>query len=302
MLSKLLRYAQNILTFQIAASLADTETETSPSNPRMVKTRRQSGSNSDPPTDVSPAMESLPQDVPSASSKKRQQPQVADESTSRATQDDSISRKRQKLPVREKDEPQFERHPHIAVEIPVRDITQDNTPMWTAPEQEKSKGKSSLTEDKSSNPQAQEKDTQDGEEPEEGHILSPVAQEAVKEDATLPDASEKTSRERGRKMKTSSKPHKTVKLIPDVRVMDTSKTVKPKHKRFDSEEPAAEEPIQVVEEEAKVEEEDESSDDDAPEVVATHDAQERAIVTARNATKAAEESVSPISTTRSLPC
>jgi U3 small nucleolar RNA-associated protein 16 len=71
--------------------------------------------------------------------------------------------------------------------------------------------------------------------------------------------------------------------------MDPSKTPKPKHKRFDSEEPAAGEFDQVVEEETKVEEEDESSDDDAPEVVAKHDAQERATVTARSTAKAVKE-------------
>jgi hypothetical protein len=219
---------------------------------------------------------------------------VTDEMTSHATQDDSASatttRKRQKLPVRERDEQQFERHTHITVEVPVRDIAQNNTPMWTAPKQGKFKGKRSLAGDKPSNSEVQGKDNQNGEGLEEGHPPSPMAKEAIGEDVTSPDTSEKTLRERGRKTKTSSMAERTMKLTPEpVRVMDTSKTVKPKHKRFDSEEPAAEEPTLVVEEEAKVEEDGESSGDDAPEVVATHDAQEKAVVTARSAAKAVEE-------------
>jgi U3 small nucleolar RNA-associated protein 16 len=293
MLSKLLQYAQNILTFQLPVSLADIETEAPPVNPTMVTTRRQSGSNSDPATDVSSALESLPQDVRSAGSKKRRRPQAADEPTPPAVQDDSAhatTRKRQKLPVREKDEEHFERHTHIAVEIPVRDITQDNAPMWAAPEQGKFKGKRVLAEDKPSNPEVQEGDNQNGDEPEEGRSLSPVPQEAADEVALLHGTSGKTLRERGRRMKAGSRLERNMKLTPEpIKVADTSKTAKPKHKRFDSEEPAAEEFDQVVKDEAEVEEEDESSDDDAPEVVATQDAQEKAIVTARSAAKAVEE-------------
>lgn len=289
MLSKLRQYARSILTFQTPVPPKDSETEHTTLPAAMVTTRRQSGSNSDPAIDVSGALESLSQPVPSASSKKHRRPQAADEFTSRATQDDpapATTRKRQKLPVREKDEQHFERHTPLAVEITVRDITQGSTPMWTAPEQ----GKRAFAEDKPSNSEVQGKDNQNGEEPEEGHPPSPMAEEAVGEDATLPDTSEKTLRERGRKMKTSSRPERTMKLTPEpVRVMDASKTPKPKHKRFDSEEPAAGEFSQVVEEETKFEEEDESSDDDAPEVVATHDAQERATVTARSAAKAVKE-------------
>jgi hypothetical protein len=285
MLSKFLQYAQNILTFQLPVSLADTETEALQSDPTMVATRRQTGGNS-----TSPALESLPQDTPSAGSKKRRRLQVADESTSFATQDGSITQKRQKLPVREKDEPQFERHSHIVVEIPVRDITQDNTPMWTAPEQGLFRGKRALAEDKPSNSEVQGKNNQNGEEPEGDHRPSPVAKEAMSEDATFPGASGKTSRERGRQKEVSSKPKRDSKLTMEpVKVVDASKNAKPKHKRFDSEEPAAEELDQVVEGQARVEKEDESSDDDAPEVVATHDAQEKAIITARNAAKAVME-------------
>src|ERR1700722_12907498 len=159
MLSKLLQYARNTLTSQRPVSTADSEIEATPLTPTMATTRRQSGSISDPATDASPALGSLHQDLQSASSKKRRRPQAADESTSRATQNDSAratTRKRQKLPLREKDEQHFERHTHIAVEIPVRHITQDNTPMWTTPEQGKLKGKRSLTEDKPSNPEGQD--------------------------------------------------------------------------------------------------------------------------------------------------
>jgi hypothetical protein len=290
MLSKLLQYAQNITNFQLPVSLANTKTEALPSNPTMVTTRRQTRSNSDPATDVSSDLESLPQDVPSASSKKRRRPQAADQSTSRETQDESITRKRQKLPVREKDESQFERHSHIAVEIPVMDIAQDNTSMQTAPEQGIFKEKRSWAEDKPSNSEFHGEDNQNEEEPEDGHRPSPMAKEAVDEDATLLEISEKTSRERGRHKKVGSKPESSTKLTAEpVKVADASKTAKPRHKRFDSEEPAVEEFDQVVEEEAKVEEEDKSSDDDAPEVVATHDAQEKAMVTARSAAKAVEE-------------
>jgi len=258
-----------LLTTSISSG---SETEALHANSTMVTTRRQTRSNSDPATDVSSDLESLPQDVPSASSKKRRRPQAAD-----------------KLPMREKDEPQFERHSHIAVEIPMMDITQDNIPMQTAPEQGMFKGKRSLAENKPSNSEVQGKDNQNHEEPEEGLPPSPMAKEAIDEDATLLETSEKASRERGRHKKVGSKPESNTKLTMEpVKVVDASKTAKPKHKRFDSEEPAAEEFEQVVEEEAKVEE-DESSDDDAPEVVATHDAQEKALSMAHNAAKAVEE-------------
>jgi hypothetical protein len=259
----------------------------------MVTTRRQSGSNSDPATDVSPTLESLPQNTHTVSSKKRRRPQAADESTSRATQDDSApasTRKRQKLPVREKDEQHFERHTHIAVEIPVRDITQDDTPMWTALEQGKTKSKRALAEDTSSNPEVHEKDNEDGDESEKGLASSPVAQIAVEEAASSQDISEKTVAAQQQSKKVGFKPKRKKNSSPLPVIAATgSDTTKPKHKRFNSEEPAAEEFDLVVKEGARVEEADERSDDDAPEVVATHDAQEKAMVTARSAAKAVEE-------------
>jgi hypothetical protein len=295
MFSKFLLYTRNILTSQLPASLADTETNALQSNPTMVTTRRQTSSNSDPAVDVFPALESLPQDAPSASSEAPWQPQAENGQTSLAAQDGSASvttRKIQKLPVREMDEQHFERHAHIAIEIPVRDITQGNTPMWTTSQQGTPKGKRSLTEDTPSNLNVQRNDIHNGEEPEDGYPPIPMAQDAVGEDTTLPDTSEKTSRRRGRNMKFSSRLEKNVKSTPEpARVVYASRTVKSKHKRFDSEEPVVEEFDQVVEEEAKIEE-DESSDDDAPEVVTTYDAQEKVIVTARSTAKAVEQYVS----------
>jgi len=191
--------------------------------------------------------------------------------------------------VREKDEQHFERHTHIAVEIPVRDITQDNTPMWTAPEQRKPKGKRALAEDTSTNPKVHEKDNEDGDKSEKGQASSHVAQVAIEEATSSQDISEKTVAARQQRKKVGFKPKKkNLSPLPAIAAIG-SDTTKPKHKRFNSEEPAAEDFDLVVKEGARVEEADESSDDDAPEVVATHDAQEKATVPARSAAKAVEE-------------
>jgi hypothetical protein len=292
MLSKLLQYARNILTLQTPASPLDLHAETKSLTTAMVTTRRQSGSNSDPATDVSPTLESLPQNTHTVSSKKRRRPQTAVESTSRATKDDSApasTRKRQKLPVREKDEQHFKKHIHIAIEIPVRDITQDDAPMWTAPEQGKTKSKRALAEDTSSNPEVHEKDNEDGDESEKGQASSPVAQVAVEEATSSHDISEKTVAARQQRKKVGFKPKKKNSSPLPVIAAFGSDTTKPKHKRFNSEEPEAEEFDLVVKEGARVEETDEGTDDDAPEVVATHNAQEKATVTARSAAKAVEE-------------
>ncbi len=260
----------------------------------MVTTRRQSGSNSDPAKDVSPTLESAPQDIRLISSKKRRRTQPADESTSHASQDNSapvMTRKRQKLPERERDEQQFDRHAHIAVEIPVRDIVQGDTPARTTSEQGKAK-KGTLAED-TTIPEVQGKDNQNDDELEECQTPHAVAQEAFDEVTSLPEKSKDNMTKRVRRKKVDSKSIRNKKSSPAPVNASVSNTTKPKHKRFDSEEPATEEFDRLVEE-PKVEAEDESSDDDAPEVVATHDAQEKAKNTARSAAKAVEEYVSRV--------
>lgn len=293
MLSKLLQHARNILALQTSTSTTDSEVETKSLTTTMVATRRQSGNNSDPATDVHPAFESLTQDIHSRGSRKRRQRPAADEATSHTALDDSsaaTTRKRQKLPVREKDEQPFEKHTHFAVEIPVRDILPDDTPMWTAPKQGKSMRKRVLPEDTSSSPDIHGKDNQENDNPEENQASDPVVQVVVEDNTSSQDKFEKAVAERERRERVGSKSKRKKDSGPvPVQAASTSNTIHPKHKRFDSEEPAAEEFALVIKEGDNVEEEVENSDDDTPEVVATHDAQERVTVTARSAARAVEK-------------
>jgi hypothetical protein len=258
----------------------------------MVTTRRQSGSKSDLANDGSPALENLRQEVKSASSKKRQRPGAADELTSPGTQDKStpmFTRKRQKkLPLREKEEGHVERHSHIAVEIPVRDITQENTPMWTASRQGKSGGKIS-SEKPLSDLEVQETNYQNGKDSEDDREQSAEVIESIEKDVVAPEMTEKQEKESRMgnrvKSKSRSKPTSTSKAVKAANTY----TLKPKHKRFDSEEPEPEDIEHAVREGGEVEEEDESSDDGAPDVIATHDAEENARISARSAAKAAKE-------------
>jgi hypothetical protein len=193
--------------------------------------------------------------------------------------------------VREKDEGVFARHAHIAIEIPVRDITQHDAPMWTAPERVVGKGKKQLADDTALKSEIHEADKDEKGQPEAGQILDPEDQNEVRRASLLHDTPEKTVKERGRRKKVGVEPSKNERssLVP-TKASITSITTKPKHKRFASVEPAAEECGLEVEE-ADLEEDDESSDDDddAPEVVATHDAQDQATTLTRSAAKAVGE-------------
>lgn len=249
----------------------------------MVTTRLQTGEMADLTNDSFSALESLRQEVNSTSSKKRQSPNTADEWTPAPT------RKRQKkLPLRRRDEQHFERHKHIAVEIPVKNITQDDTPMWTAT---KGKVDTERSLDKSvPDLEVQETGDEYAGGSEDGDNPSLAAQDVIDEQHIAPTQSEKSSNgpRQGKEIKSRPQP-KPASSPKAVKTMSTSDIAKPKHKRFVSEEPVPEELEQRVEEGVEVEQENESSDNDAPEVVATHDAKEKVRISTRNATKAAEE-------------
>jgi hypothetical protein len=293
MFSKLLHYARDILNLQTSAPQRDLEEENTLLTTAMVTTRRQSRSNSDPATEISVSLERPPPDIHSTGSRKRRRPEVVDGSISRMTQNElapTITRKRQRLPVREKDEPHFERHTHIAVEIPVRDITQNDAPMWTAPEKIKPKRKLVVTEDILPDSHVNGLDSGNDEEA-ENDILRPIDQREI-EEATLSQENQgKTiAKQEGSKNGGFKSRRKKNSSPMPAKAANISNVIKPKHKRFGSEEPAAEELGMVVEEVPRVEEQEESSDDDdAPEVVATHDAEKKARVTARTAAKAVVE-------------
>jgi hypothetical protein len=170
--------------------------------------------------------------------------------------------KKQKLPVRAKDEETPNRSTRLVVEIPVSTINLGGRLSPGSKISPKSKEIVEIedSEESDEGPEIVDKDSEDEHE----------ASEHKEEIPNLNINSESPKKGENRLTNGDQK----------------ADAVKPKHKRFGSEEPEVEFFSTAVE---KIESEDESSDDDAPEVVETQAAQKDAELKARDAARAIEE-------------
>lgn len=269
MFSRILSSARNIVPFNKHDQAAENEKKSPGGRPltkqtsekksvtpkaTMVTTRRQSGASA---TLINPdESNDVPYELLSVSAKKRRRTEMSKKSA--AEEDTDTPTKRRKLPVRNKDEISPEvTQSHLAVEIPVRELSvEPSAPTPTA--------KSKKTTPKST--------------PKGKRNAKVVDTESAAETASSTEQRELAEGD-----------------IDDSKNDDSAAVVdapvaKPKHKKFGDNDPI--EVVAVPEPEAEriqEEDEDESSDDDAPEEVGAEAAQSKAKGAAREAAKAAEQ-------------
>jgi hypothetical protein len=185
--------------------------------------------------------------------------------------------------MRSRDDEPSERHSHVEVVIPTMEIVEESTNQSVLPSQ---RGLESKQDSVSKDSEEVEKNSASLIEIDNGE------NKAAKEVGNgNEESSEKPDKLVG-KEKTKYWPEQTQSFgSGPSAAANISQAVAPKHKRFDSEEPAVKELVEFVPrtEVAPSEDKDEDSDSDAPEVVQKHDAQERARRSALAASKAAEE-------------
>lgn len=229
----------------------------------MVTTRGQTGKHAS--QEETSGEDTIVVEVP-RSSRKRSRKVGEEQDLEMADQEVSMSAKRQKaLPLREKDDDE-PKNTGVMLEKPVRSI-----PVELREVKEDAEGS-----------EAEEDDEEDGQQNRpaeevqleisnsESDAGSDVFEEPSRRDPTLPMKENK-----------SMAPSKKVPVT-------TPLSVKPKHKRFGSEEPELEPEFFSTAIEI-IELDEGSSDDDAPEVVGAQDAMESAQSQARDAAKAVEE-------------
>lgn len=229
----------------------------------MVTTRRQSGASA---TLVNPDDSNAPDELLSVSAKKRRRTELNKKAA--AEEDAGTPTKRRKLPVRNKDEISPEvTQSHLAVEIPVRELSEEPA----AP-----------------TPTAKSKKTTPKSTPKGKRNAKVVDAEPATESANSTE--QKELAERDTIAKASAKAEVDDSKNNDSPAVVDAPVAKPKHKKFGDNDPI--EVVAAPEPEAKrIEEEDddESSDDDAPEEVGAEAAQSKAKGAAREAAKAAEQ-------------
>ncbi|KFY32952.1 hypothetical protein V495_08581 [Pseudogymnoascus sp. VKM F-4514 (FW-929)] len=258
MFSRILSSARNIVPFNKHDEAAETTndkkspggrsvtkkaTEKKSATPKstMVTTRRQSGGtivNPDDSNDV--AYELL-----STSAKKRRRTELS----KKAEEEADTPTKRRKLPVRNKDETSEVTQSHFAVEIPVRELSEEPAAAATPAKSKKATPKS-----------------------------TPKPTPKGKRDAAVVDAEPVAESEGDDSKNIDSAP---------VAEAPVPKPKHKKFSDNDPIEVVA--PTQPEEEHIEEEDEDESSDDDAPEEVGAEAAQSKAKESAREAAKAAEQ-------------
>jgi hypothetical protein len=276
MLSKLLQPLRNIIS---VASHPNPKIEPSSTKSSMVTTRQQSFNKVQNEVADNSSVDEIPAELLSPNPRKRRRAQSAKGGKNQGRTSPSPSAKRQKLPVRNKDEA-LVRHPHISVVIPVRDIKELQAATSTPSSQRMEKAKQ---------PPGQEPDAAVED---EDHQVVTKELAVVSDDGLLnpahgggADAITIEDSEREWKKDTESKVDREP-IMEGTRDDASASLSKTRHKWFDSEEPTNEE---IAEDVRNIEDANESSDDDAPEVVATHDAEESIKNAAREISKAAEQ-------------
>ncbi|KFY10156.1 hypothetical protein V492_05149 [Pseudogymnoascus sp. VKM F-4246] len=273
MFSRILSSARNIVPFNKHDEAAEIgkkspgarsvtkQTAKKPVTPKstMVTTRRQSGAAA---ALANPDDSNVPTELLSTSAKKRQRSELSKKAAE--GEDTDTPTKRRKLPVRNKGENAPEvTESHLAVEIPVRELSEEPAAPTPTAKSKKSTPKST---------------------PKGKKNAAAVDTEPATESASS----------KGRKEDDDSK-------INDSPAVVSTPVAKPKHKKFGDNDPievvAAPEPEP---ERIQEEDEDESSDDDAPEEVGAEAAQSKAMGAAREAAKAAEQYVYPPSSRQAI--
>lgn len=288
MLSQLFKSARSILPFKRKVFTADPGTPATTSS-KMVTTRGQSGSKA---AESSPVVKSVPSESTPASLRKRRRGQTGVDLKNDDILDDTIttpSKKRQrKLPLRNKDEEHSESHSNFAVVIPVSDLPLEVTATKVS-SQGKAKTKSPSSGKNSESSVLEIADSQEQDDESVGKKSNEEATAKQEKEHTKAPVTSTGGRNTSKRGKKSVSSPKTSELKSS-KAVNGSTPLTSKHKRFGSEEPVIEEALEATRTEVDPsEDDDEDSDDDAPEVVETHDAQEKARTAARSAAKAAEE-------------
>ncbi|KFY27209.1 hypothetical protein V493_03641 [Pseudogymnoascus sp. VKM F-4281 (FW-2241)] len=229
----------------------------------MVTTRRQSGASA---TLINPDDSSVPDELLSASAKKRRRTELSRKAATEA--DAGTPTKRRRLPVRTKDENSPDvTQSHLAVEIPVRELSEE--PTASTPSAKSNKGTPKSTPKGKRNTGVVDTEST-GETASTTEQKEPAGKEIISKDSTKAEV--------GHSQNNGS-----------LTAVDAP-VAKPKHKKFGDNDPV--EAVAAPEPEAEriqEEDEDESSDDDAPEEVGAEAAQSKAKGAAREAAKAAEQ-------------